>query len=113
MSKKFLRITTVSKHNRAIAERNAEKTVVKKAQNLSYKEPKSKYEKQLEDLALNRKKFYELSEEEQEKEQKRLEIKNRISYWRSAEAFEDNNPNKNAFFRGKETKAYINWKKQW
>ena len=54
------------------------------------------------------KKFYELPEEEQ----KRLEIKNRMNYWRSEEAFEDNNPNKKAIYRGKETKAYINWKKQ-
>ena len=55
------------------------------------------------------KNFYDLPEEEQ----KRLEIENRINYWRSAEAFEDNNPNKKAIYRGKETKVYLDWKEQW
>ncbi len=55
------------------------------------------------------KNFYDLPEEEQ----KRLEIENRINYWRSAEAFEDNNPNKKAIYRRKETKVYLDWKEQW
>ncbi len=55
------------------------------------------------------KNFYDLPEEEQ----KRLEIENRINYWRSAEVFEDNNPNKKAIYRRKETKVYLDWKEQW
>ena len=73
------------------------KTEEKKKKNLSFM-----------DNIFNPKEFYELAISEQ----KKLEIEDRINYMKSIEAFEEYNPNKYAIYRGKETKAYIEWKKQ-
>ena len=61
------------------------------------------------------KRFDELPEDmnkEDLKEYKRIQHKTQMKYMRSDAGFEDNNEGKHAIWRGKETKAFIEWKKK-
>jgi hypothetical protein len=66
------------------------------------------YDEQLKVMKKRTERFFKLSHSEKRK----LDAEETLRFWKSPEFFEDINPNKNAFYRGRETKAFIEWKRQ-